>query len=217
MRFKRIDLTGQTFGLLTVLRPDGRINGGGWKWLCLCQCGSEKSILSNNLRKGATRSCGCGIGRAANKRHTTHGMSRTPLYTRWRSMLDRCTNKNHRHYGNYGGRGITVCDRWLKFESFRDDMANTFSPYLELDRIDVNGPYRPDNCRWVNKHIQSRNKRNNVILDFAGRKMTMTDWGVLLGIKPNTIVTRLRRGWPVERSLTSGADTGVLIELLGKG
>ncbi|GHH57586.1 hypothetical protein [Lentzea cavernae] len=129
-------------------------------------------------------------------------------------MLDRVGNSQHRQYNNYGGRGITVCDRWRRFEAFAEDMGATFKPELELDRIDVNGNYRPSNCRWITHAEQQRNKRTNHIVSFAGRTQTVQDWAELLAIKPNTLIYRLRRGWSTERALRTGADSDVWQRLL---
>lgn len=197
----RLELTGHRFGKIVVLRMDGRDTHGATTWRCRCDCGVEKTIRGASLKAGTTVSCGCGVAIAASVPRT-HGQTGTPLYLRWRAMLDRTGNPKNGEYGNYGGRGIVVCDRWkTSFEAFRDDMADGFEVNLELDRRDVNGPYSPDNCRWATTREQQRNRRNNHRLTFAGRTQTIQEWGEELGIKPNTIITRLRRNWSIERAL----------------
>ncbi|NUP53400.1 MAG: hypothetical protein HOW97_39675 [Catenulispora sp.] len=128
-------------------------------------------------------------------------------------MLSRTGNPKNSEYHNYGGRGITVCDQWRSYENFAADMGQTFSPELELDRTDVDGPYSPENCRWATRAEQQRNKRTNHAITWRGRTLVVTDWAELLGLKPNTVVHRLRRGWTVDRALTTGASPDVLLEL----
>lgn len=128
-------------------------------------------------------------------------------------MTERTRNPDNSAYHNYGGRGITVCERWTDFANFAADMGPTFDATLELDRRDVSGGYCPENCRWVTHAEQQRNRRNNHVVNWAGRSLTVQDWSEMLGVNPNTVVYRLRRGWPVERALTTGADLDVLLEI----
>jgi hypothetical protein len=117
-------------------------------------------------------------------------------------MKARCGNEKGSEFHNYGGRGITVCPRWLhSFENFAADMVAEFSEDLELDRVDVNGNYEPGNCRWATRKVQQRNKRDNHFVTIGAKTQTVQDWAEQLGIKPNTIVTRLRRGWDVADAL----------------
>lgn len=180
-------------------------------WLCECSCGTHVHVRGSTLVADRTKAChSC----AATQRSTTHGQSRTPLYFRWRAMHERTGNPNHSHYKNYGGRGIAICERWMSsFEAFEEDMGPTFQPDFELDRIDVNGHYSPENCRWVSKRQQQRNKRSNHVVTWNGRSMVVTDWAEVLGLVPNTLIYRLRRGWPVERALTFGVEPARLLEL----
>ena len=169
-----VDLTGRKFGRLTVLRRDGTANGRV-AWLCKCDCGNEIAVLSTSLTSGNTRSCGCIHSEqvaAGNRARATHGGGRSRLYGVWRSMKQRCYDKSRKDYPNYGGRGIRVCDEWLHdFGAFRNwaESAgyNPDAPYMActLDRIDVNGDYCPDNCRWADAKTQANNRRNNVIKD----------------------------------------------------
>lgn len=156
--------------------------------------------------QGKTRSCGCLKVDEAARRQTTHGQTGSALYRRWRAMINRVTNVNFSDYANYGGRGIEVCARWLDFANFAMDMGPTFEPHLELDRRDNDGNYEPGNCRWADRRTQQRNRRTNHIVTHNGESLTVQEWGERLDIKPNTIVTRLRRGWSVDRALSRTAE-----------
>lgn len=205
------ELAGRRFGKVVALQRAHLDNQRRLKWLCECDCGATLAVREEVLVKGRRTSC---TSCAVSATNTTHGQSRTPLYERWRAMLQRTGNPNNPEYVNYGGRGIGVCERWMSFAYFATDMAATFSPDLMLDRIDVNGGYEPNNCRWTTNREQQRNKRTNHVVAWRGRSMVVQDWGELLGIKPNTIIHRLRRGWTIERALTKGADPDALIELV---
>jgi hypothetical protein len=158
----RIELTGRVFGRLTVIGLAGRSPGRQALWLCSCGCGSETVVLGQNLRRGHTRSCGCGIGGVQKHGHA-RGHVRLPTreYRSWQSMKDRCLNPNAPKFRHWGGRGITVCDRWLSFEAFLSDMGprplNT-----SLDRVDNDGNYEPGNCRWASAAQQNANRRRRV-------------------------------------------------------
>lgn len=194
-----LNLTGQTFGLLTVIERSHRDPGQTWKWRCQCACSREVLVQGSILKAGKTSACTSCASRMSS---TTHGGTGTPLYTRWRAMLGRCENPRNRAWSNYGGRGITVCPQWHSFEQFAADMAPGFREELELDRIDYNGNYEPANCRWATRVEQQNNRRNNHVVEFEGTSRTVYEWASVVGIKPNTLICRLRRGWPVERALT---------------
>ena len=195
-----LDLTGQRFGRLVAEEVVGRRHRERL-WRCRCDCGSEKTVVAGGLRSGRTQSCGCMSAELASNRLITHGMNRTPLYRRWCLMISRVANPNIRQWADYGGRGITVCDRWREFENFAKDMGSTFSPELQLDRIDNDGPYSPENCRWATRTEQARNKRNNRRIEVNGVTLTLVEWSERLGIDQDNISNRLRRGWKVERAL----------------
>lgn len=157
---KLIDLTGQRFGMLTVIERAETINKRT-RWLCKCDCGNEVIAEAYNLKSGHTQSCGCLQREATSQANKTHGMSNTRLYRIWCDMHNRCYQKSYHAYQHYGGRGIVISDPWLRdFQPFYDwAMANGYRDDLSIDRIDPNGNYSPDNCRWVTMAEQNKNKR----------------------------------------------------------
>lgn len=163
---KAIDLTGQKYGKLTVVKrlkskpyPCG---GSSTVYLCKCECGNEITALAGNLKRGHTTSCGCVQSEARKKVHTKHGASNHRLYNTWTNMKQRCYNPNSRDYKNYGERGISICEEWKNdFQAFYSwAMANGYKDNLTIDRIDVNGNYEPSNCRWVTMLVQRHNRRD---------------------------------------------------------
>ena len=152
---KFCDLTGQVFGRLTVDSFSMMDKNGKSKWLCLCICGNKKIIYSTNLIRGKSISCGC-----ANVGQHRHGMCYTRTYNSWRHMLGRCRNPKHERFKDYGGRGITVCASWLKFENFFADMGEC--PIgLSIERKNNDGNYEPGNCKWADAKEQANNRRNS--------------------------------------------------------
>lgn len=206
---KRIDLTGQRFGRLIVIKNEAIDESR--KCLCLCDCGNEKVINRYSLLNGDTRSCGCLHREIFKKITTKHGQSNTKIYNIYNKMINRCNNPKDKKYSIYGGRGITVCDEWLNsFEAFFEwaikngFKENTTQKECSLDRIDVNGNYEPDNCRWATAKQQANNKRNNHFLTYQGETHTICEWGDITGLSPRLIESRIvKHNWSAEKALTT--------------
>jgi len=213
---KFIDLTGQKFNKLNVLKIVGRAKNGRILWLCKCDCGNEKIVSGHDLKNGDTKSCGClcnEIRIKNNKLYKTkhghckkEGNSRT--YRIWRSMLDRCDNKNNIGYKNYGKRKIKVCYRWSNknpkgFENFLSDIGEIPNG-LTLDRINNDGNYKPNNCKLSTTKEQNRNMRTNINYTYSGKVQCRTDWAREYGMSYQTLGYRLDiLGWPLEKALTT--------------
>lgn len=169
------------------------------RWICMCDCGKTKSILSTCLVSGRTTSCGC----IKTGKKAVYDTRNNDEYKIYRSMKNRCYNSNTRYYVHYGGRGITICDRWLNsFLDFYQDMGPRPSKDHSIDRIDNNGNYCPENCRWATKSEQANNKRNNHRIEYNGKIQTVTEWSKELNIDPGIIYSRLVYGWSIEDALS---------------
>jgi len=148
-----------------VIEQDGFDKWGNVQWICQCDCGNKKTIISSNLLNGHTKSCGCYRSEITSKLFFKHGRYGTPEHRVWRGMIQRCTDLKCEAYKYYGNRGIKICDRWLNFMNFFSDMGKKSSPELTLERVDNNGDYESGNCRWgtrteqnINQRIQKNNK-----------------------------------------------------------
>jgi len=200
-----IDLTGMSFGRLKVLNKESKNKFNRWVWLCLCSCSSNITVDGQGLRAGSTKSCGCFNSDQKRsiciKRNTKHGASKTKLYRVWTSLRERCNSPNVVSYPRYGGRGIYVHPDWESFERFRDDMGYPPSKKHTIDRIDCNGPYSEENCRWVLQRVQQNNRRNNRLITHNGETRTLQQWVRLTGLPRKTISSRIDRGWPIDKAL----------------
>lgn len=189
-----IDISGMKFGRLTVLYPEETEIRGKYIWVCRCECGKLAKARSNELKNGTRISCGCA--------RETHGMSHSRLYHIWKGMKQRCDDDTVPYYKNYGGRGITYCEEWKRFEPFRDwALENGYDASLTLDRIDNNGNYCPENCRWATMEEQSNNQRTNRYITYNGETHTLIQWSRITGLTYTTISNRLERGMSVEEAL----------------
>ncbi len=194
---RKKDLTGQRFGNLIAIEEDGRI-GTNVVWKCKCDCGNITRVRANSLLSGNTKTCGRGRIKAI----TTHNKTNTPLFNIWRNIKERCENRNYKTYGNYGGRGITLCDEWQSFESFYEwAIDNGYEKGLSIDRIDVDGNYEPSNCRWATPKQQARNRRSTVFIEHNGEKRSLAEWAEILGVRFNTLQWRYYNGWSAEETL----------------
>lgn len=195
---------GDKFGKLTVVRKQDKpgVKRGNMYWLCVCECGNEKLIDEYQLRYGASLRCKEEYNEEK-KTRIKHGGSHMKLYETWRNMKRRCsqTGKDSK---NYYERGIHVCHEWEKsFASFRDwAFENGYEEGLTIDRIDNDGDYTPDNCRWVTHSVQNRNKRSNVYLEMDGARMAQADWAKVVGVRPETIKERTERGLDIREVLS---------------
>lgn len=180
----RLKLSGMRFGNLLVIEESGKKNRS-ITWRCKCDCGNEVIAIGGNLKAGVKKSCGCLLIKGAADRVRTHGMSSTPIYKLWCSMVKRCSNQNDKDYSNYGGRGIKVSTNWLSFENFYKDMGDR-PQGLTLDRIDTNSSYCKDNCRWATPKEQNGNKTTSRNITYNNITQTIGEWCRELNIPSTT-------------------------------
>lgn len=197
MRTRLVDITGRRFGRLTAVRYCAT----SYSYVCRCDCGQVKTILSGSLRSGATRSCGCLHTEQLIRRCTTHGQRHTLMYGAWKGMIQRCENPNHQYYHRYGGRNIHVCKRWHKFELFLKDMGFR-PPNTQIDRRNNDGNYEPGNCQWITKQGQNNNTSRTRFLRWNGQRLSVRQWSENLGLPYRGIIARLNRGWSVKKTMT---------------
>ena len=203
---KRVEpVIGEVFGRLTVIADLGLLpRWGGKRRRCVrvrCQCGTVEDTTINQLRNGIKRSCGCLHREQLIARNTRHGAFRSRTWKVWNGMIARVKCKGAAGYKNYGGRGIEVAPEWLIFENFLSDMGEA-PDGQELDRIDNDGPYSRDNCRWATRLVNARNTRKNVRLTFNGYTACLSEWAVITGIDQRTLSSRKKAGWSDEDILT---------------
>lgn len=198
------DLEGKEFGRLTVIGFAGR-EGRRTYWFCKCRCKILIRVWASSLKNGATNSCGCFMKDRIRETQTKHGQSLkgrvSKMYMTWQNMIRRCQSPSVPNFKDYGGRGITVCKRWQKFENFLEDMGER-PKGKTLDRKNVNGNYEKSNCRWATQKEQQNNRSNNRILTYNDKSQTLAQWADETRIKAETIAKRIKNGWSVDQSLT---------------
>jgi len=191
---KKVDLVGEKFGRWTVMSK-AKNKGKNTAWNCLCECGTERSVLTHNLTRGKSSSCGCGQKEAASKANTTHGKRNTKLYGVYSGMKQRCYNENSPAYEYYGGKGVYICKEWLDdFMNFYNwAKANGYGKDMSIDRIDPNGNYEPDNCRWVTMEKQQNNKLNSMFIIIGNEKKTISEWAKTRKTNQQTLYSKIYR------------------------
>lgn len=206
-----LNLAGQRFGRLTAISKTDKRRNRTVVWLCECDCGNTKEVSSVCLTNGFIKSCGC-LRREKGSDHgrkmmTKHGWYGTRVYRVWHGMVCRCDEPSNSQYPNYGGRGIKVCDEWRNNpKAFCEwAMANGYSDNLTIDRIDVDGNYEPNNCRWVTIEKQQGNKRNNVNITYMGKTQCVAAWAREVGLNQMSIYERVRKGWADPEKILFGA------------
>ena len=190
------DLTGKKFGRLEVTkRTENDKNGRAVFW-CKCECGKKIKVSGKSLSAGITKSCGCLRRDTTKERATTHGLGAHRIRRTWSGMKQRCENPNNNSYKNYGGRDIKVCEEWkcdfLNFYTW--SVGNGYKENLTIERIDVNGNYCPDNCKWITSKEQSMNKTNSVYIEHKGETKHLVEWAVYFGVSHSTIQYHLEKG-----------------------
>lgn len=204
---KFIDITGIKYNNLLVIQRVENSKSGKPRWKCLCDCGNYAIVDSYNLKYGEVKSCGCLRKKNAKK---THGFSKTRLYREWAGIIQRCENKNHKSYNNYGKRGIKICDEWRNnFENFRDwSIKNGYKDNLTIDRIDIDKNYSPNNCRWITKGEQAKNRSCNYNIEYMGKKQNLQDWCTELNLDYKRMHNRINKlGWDFEKAIKTPVQT----------
>lgn len=196
------DLKGKRFGMWTVLEPFEKKKEGTY-WICRCDCGNISNVHGGNLIAGRSKSCGCQRGKQTISRFTKHKGSKTRLYVIYNGIKSRCFNKNNPAYYRYGGRGITMCEEWVNsFELFREwSLNNGYDDKLSIDRIDVNGNYEPNNCRWSTPKEQGNNTRKNLIFQIDGKQVTLSQLCEKANMKYSTVYYRINHGLSLQDAL----------------
>jgi len=197
----RANVIGETHGLWTVIADAPDTPERNRQVVCRCVCGEERTLQWQNVRRGLSKSCGCAKVELISNANATHRLSHTPMWICWQAMKRRCLNTTSKSYPNYGGRGITVCERWLHdVAAFAADMGPR--PYgYTIERIDNDGNYEPANCRWATRAEQLRNTRRNNYVTVNGTRMTIAEAAREVGVGRTTIEARLRKGWTEQAAL----------------
>lgn len=198
-----VRMEGQRFGALTVIRRAPRTHRYA-DWICRCACGNECIKRGFKLRQGSVKSCGkngCSWWDFVEPPLTR---KQAAEYSVWQGMRKRCEQKTHLRYSRYGGAGIKVCERWKTFKNFFADMGQKPTPHHTLDRYpDQLGNYEPGNCRWATQEEQTRNRKNNVFVEYEGERLLLLDLVAKLGVRRSIVYQRLKLGWPLDEALTT--------------
>lgn len=209
-----LDLTGLRFGRWTVLGYSHATPKHQVYWACRCDCGKERAVMGQNLRRGTSTSCGCAHQEqitALGKSNASHGMTGTRIYIMWKNIKRRCSSDKGKDFKDYKGRGITLCDEWREFEPFMEwALSNGYSDTLTIDRIDNNKGYSPDNCRFATIVEQVRNRRKTVKLTYKGETKPLTEWCEIYGLKKKTVYGRLHDyGWTDPTEILFGKGVAI--------
>lgn len=199
------DLTGRTFSRLTVIRRAEQEASKTIpiRWVCRCACGNEHEARGALLKNGEVQSCGCLLRESAaqnGRAKRTHGMTGSRTYSCWVNMKTRCLNEKNEKFKDYGGRGITICERWMQFALFLEDMGEA-PPGMTIERDNVDGNYDPGNCIWATQKTQQNNRRNTVFVTLNGEQMTLSEACARTGVNRKLADKRLRKGWPDDKAL----------------
>ena len=197
---------GGRYGKLTVIDLVAQGNANQRKYLCICDCGNKKVTSEDNLRRGHTRSCGClRCGHGGSKKKNIPFDSSSKLYQVWLGIRMRCFNPKNHNYKNYGARGIGMCDEWKdSYDAFRKwALANGYTNMparsISIERLDVNGDYCPENCKWATPKEQMNNTRRNTTLEYNGSIKTLMQWAETFGMNYSTFMSRYSRGWSIDK------------------
>jgi len=189
----------ERYGRLKVVAVGQTISGYKYYAICRCVCGSDpKPVRFDSLKSGAIQSCGC----LQEERNSTHNLTVSPHYNRWRHMMDRCYKPSDKRYHNYGGRGIKVCKEWHNVEAFIGQLPEGYFPGVEIDRIDNDGNYEPGNVQWSTKKENCNNRSSTKLITFDGETKSIQEWATEKGINYGTLHDRLYRGWSIEDALS---------------
>lgn len=187
---------GDRIGRLLVIR---RIDGRPRQYECACDCGVVR-LFSSPVLKRKAKSCGCLRRESTAAARRTHGMSGTRTYRIWAGVIKRCTSSSQQNFKHYGGRGISVCERWRSFGNFLSDMGQAPAG-SSIERKDVNGNYEPGNCVWLPMELQNRNTRRVRLLELNGQTKCIAEWAEEFALRKSLVYDRIRRGWSIERAL----------------
>jgi hypothetical protein len=201
---KFIDLTEQQFGRLTVVSINREHKSYKVFWNCLCSCGNTTIVPTSNLKNGHSSSCGCKTIEVS-KTHGHSGKYISKTYKVWQTLKNRCLNPNDSNYKSYGGRGISLEDRWNFFENFLEDMGEA-PEGLSIERIDNDKGYNKDNCKWASVYEQARNKRSNINITLDEITRCLEDWCKIYNINRNTVNARIRLGWSIQTALNTAGS-----------